>query len=370
MMDKLGLNNDVLVGERRFHVQTSFSESAGTATTNVFDDGQVVMSKSIEVGSQVDARARSARLKDLHQELITEIEILYYIYEKVKTVRHAPSANKLGLLFLQHNLLREAIEQFEFAHKIDPDLHEVLPNLGRAYVCTGAYDAAIDILNKGAEEAPHYADIQNYLGIAHIYKSDYSEAIRHLEKAVELNQNYVGAFYHLGVAYAGASLQSDTPEIMRSKAHDYFLRAAERQSTCEIPSFHKVKSLVEAGEFQEAIATFQSRQAREVLSHFFNIEHEFYLKFMYGGKGKDERFISQYVDKVEELIGENPTYADMHNSLGIAHLIQCRNLFLKALDEFRTALRINPTYRKAQKNLKLAENDGKGFLILLRAILK
>ena len=67
---------------------------------------------------------------------------------------------------------------------------------------------------------------------------------------------------------------------------------------------------------------------------------------------------------------ENPDYADVRNNLGIAHLIQCRNLFLKALDEFRGALKINPDFKKAEKNLKLAENDGKGFLILLRAILK
>jgi hypothetical protein len=56
--------------------------------------------------------------------------------------------------------------------------------------------------------------------------------------------------------------------------------------------------------------------------------------------------------------------------LGIAHLIQCRNLFLRALEEFRVSLRINPGYKRAEKNLKLSENDGKGFLILLRAILK
>ena len=58
------------------------------------------------------------------------------------------------------------------------------------------------------------------------------------------------------------------------------------------------------------------------------------------------------------------------NNLGVIHLIQCRNLFLQALGEFRKALEINPDFEKAQKNKVLVENDGKEFLILLRAILK
>ena len=91
---------------------------------------------------------------------------------------------------------------------------------------------------------------------------------------------------------------------------------------------------------------------------------------MYGGKGKDDSFIADYVQTLQETIEKYPHYADLRNNLGIANLIQCRNLFLNALAEFRTALKINPNYKRAEKNLKLAENDGKGFLILLRALLK
>ena len=44
--------------------------------------------------------------------------------------------------------------------------------------------------------------------------------------------------------------------------------------------------------------------------------------------------------------------------------------FLQALSEFNKALEINPAFEKALKNKKLVENDGKEFLMLLRAILK
>jgi hypothetical protein len=51
-------------------------------------------------------------------------------------------------------------------------------------------------------------------------------------------------------------------------------------------------------------------------------------------------------------------------------LIQSRELFNTALRHFRQACDIHPGYERAKTNLKLAENDGKGFLILLRAMLK
>ena len=91
---------------------------------------------------------------------------------------------------------------------------------------------------------------------------------------------------------------------------------------------------------------------------------------MYGGKGLDNETIHRYEDRLKLALEENEYYADIWNNLGVIHLIQCRNLFLQALNDFRKALEINPDFEKAKKNQKLVENDGKEFLILLRAILK
>ncbi len=370
-MENIGLNNDVSVGGRKFHVQTSYSPSGKSVVANVFHDGVVIDSKEIGMDAEVeDAEAREF-VKEVHQELITEMEILYYIYEKVKAVRHAPSANKLGQLFLQKSLYEEAIEQFNLALEIEPGFSEALANLGKALLMTDAYDEAVETLNKGAGLAPDYADIQNYLGIAQLYKEQYSAAVAHLEKAIVLNPNYIGAHYHLGIALLANSLTgSEQDDSARDRALEHLRQASERMVNRKIDNFERVMKKVDDGELESAIDEFLLSKPREVLAHFVNVENEFYLKFMYGGKGKDDSFISDYVGKLRDILDEHPDYADVRNNLGIANLIQCRNLFLKALDEFRAALKINPDFKKAAKNLKLAENDGKGFLILLRAILK
>lgn len=374
-MENLGLNNDVSVGGRKFHVQTNYSSSDKAVISNVFLDGVIVDSRDIDVHNGISETDRETLIKETHQESITDMEILYYIDEKVKAVRHAASANKLGQLFMQKNLFREAIAQFKLAMEIDPALSDVHASLGKALLMCDSFDDAISTLEKGAEQAPHYADIQNYLGIAYLYKEDFASAISHLKEAIKLNSNYIGAHYHLGIALLAKWLGESTSleggsEETRQKALGYLKKAADRMVNRQIANFEKVMAKVNSQAYDEAINEFLLSKPREVLTHFLDVENEFYLKFMYGGKGKDDSFIADYVDQLKDIIARHPDYADVRNNMGVANLIQCRNLFLKALDEFRAAIKINPSFKRAEKNLKLAENDGKGFLILLRAILK
>ncbi len=374
-MENLSLNNDVLVGGRKFHIQTNFSDENQVISSKVFNEGRVIDSKEVLVNGNASQNDIKNRMNEVHQDLITEMEILYYIYEKVKTVKHAPSSNKLGLLFLKKNLIKEAIEQFRIALDIEPNFAEAFANLGRALIIADSYDEAIEVLKKGAEKASHFADMQNYLGVAYLRQEKFPQAIGHLEEALNLNPDYFGAHYHLGMAHLGQAILSNGGTTAASDdVHEMALKhlnlAAERLTDRQPPNFQRVLELVSQRAYKEAWEVFCDSSPQDTLTNIMNIENEFYLKFMYGGKGKDDAFIGEYVQKLENLIEEHPDYADLKNNLGIANLIQCRNLFLKSLDEFRAALKINPNFKRAEKNLKLAENDGKGFLILLRAILK
>jgi len=371
-MDNQGLNNDVLVGGRKFHVQTEYMSQTNRISGKVFNDGEVIDALDVDVDASVSAEEARQRVEEVHQRLITEMEVLYYIYEKVKTVMHAPSANKLGLLFLQRKLVKEAIEQFELALRIDANYADALTNLGKAHLIREAYDDAVEVLARGVQTAPEYADLRNYLGIAYLYREEYDKAIEQLEAAIRLNPNYIGAQYHLGIAMLARI--ADNPDNGFGNGLDEALaalnQAKEKAVNRDIPKFNEVIKLVDEQAYTAAVDEFLLTKPRDTIRHFSDIETEFYLKFMYGGKGKDDVFISEYVDRLREILEEHPDYADVRNNLGVANLIQCRNLFLKSLEEFRAALKINPNYKKAEKNLKLAENDGKGFLILLRAILR
>ncbi|MFQ5771631.1 MAG: tetratricopeptide repeat protein, partial [bacterium] len=322
-MNKLGLNNDISVGDRKFHVQTDYSDLKKVIKTCVFNEGQVIDSKEVSTEDGLSLEEIKNRMNEIHQELITEMEVLYYIYEKVKTVKHAHSANKLGLLFLKKNLLKEAIEQFNLALEIDPNLTEVYVNLGRALIIADSCVEAIEVLEKGSNQAPNFADIQNYLGIAYLYQEKFENAIKYFQQAIKLNPNYIGAFYHLGMAQLAHSLicnngHDQSHNDIQNKALEHLHLASERMVERQIPNFEKVMNLVTQKSYKEAVDEFLLTKPREALTHVLNIENEFYLKFMYGGKGKDDTFIAEYVQKLRELVDEHPDYADIRNNLGIA----------------------------------------------------
>jgi tetratricopeptide (TPR) repeat protein len=370
-MQQLGFNNDVLVGGRRFHVQTTFSANNEMIISHIFDNGRVVERREVGVSPEVMNTALPKKLKAVHQEMIAEIELLYYIAEKVRQVRHPLSCLKLGLVLMSKNLLDDALAFFQLAVELDPDTPEVYSNLGNANLRRGDFANAESILRKGVQLAPRFADLHHYLGIACLEQRKFSQALEALQTALEINPNFTQAHFHTALALLSSLAEGGVAAMNAGKqAQEHLTRASEGFPAYRTPRLERALQLIDEGAYLPAAQELQSLRQEINAETDLTFEHEFYLKFMYGGKGKDDEFIQEYTNRLRSAIHDYPDYADLHNSLGIAHLIQCRNLFLRALEEFRVSLRINPGYKRAEKNLKLSENDGKGFLILLRAILK
>ncbi|MDZ7264707.1 MAG: tetratricopeptide repeat protein [candidate division KSB1 bacterium] len=376
MMETIGLNSEVVAGGKKFHVQTQFLESNEKIISNIFDDGKVIVTKDIAIGSRLSVRELKEQTERLHQAMISDLELLYFIAEKVRTVRHALSNNKLGLAFLKRNLFDEAMAEFERAVEIDPELTEAYLNWGRAYLQQNKFAEAIAIFSRALQKNPEYADLHNYLGYAHFRNQQLPEAAGDIKFALEKNPKYVEAVFNFCLVLLQSVLDG-LEEFDHSTVVERLDRVKEfLTSIVDQRDYYKTDYLEQAIEklnddnIAEAMKSLEMADADRPVRAELDLESEFYLKFMFGGKGKDDEFIREYTQKLKQAVASRPDYADLRNNLGIAYLIQCRNLFLNALEEFREAIRINPDFKKAEKNLKLAENDGKGFLILLRAILK
>jgi len=185
------------------------------------------------------------------------------------------------------------------------------------------------------------------------------------------------ARYNLALVYL-ESIQADKsdsllpPPSIRLERAQYQLK---RLLDLDIEDFNSIypqaEDLLKNSEVQQLIQLLLEHRDKVFPTEVLGlIGMDFYLKFMYGGKGLNREIIGKFERKLTNAIDTHPKYADLWNNLGVVHLIQCRNLFLKALGEFDRALEINPSFDKALKNKKLVENDGKEFLILLRAILR
>ena len=375
-MENIGFNNDVKVAGKVFHVQTEYMEPIGKVVSSVFEDGKLVMKKHVSMPAENGGTHIRSKTNELHLEMMEEIELMYYISDKVRTIRHAPSNYKLGVLFYNRNLYEEAIDEFKSAIAIEPDFAEAYLALGKSYLKANMLQQAKETLIEGLSKNDNFADMHFYLGYCCFLLNQPFDSIEALTKALEINPAYAAAQFWLSYVYLKTIVDDVHVDSFPSKIERLTAAKENLQKLLEIKSKFQTRHIktalekIEENDLPGVLSALDKAAQNFDAPADTEIENEFYLKFMFGGKGKDDEFILEYTHHLQQLIDQHQDYPDLHNQLGIAYLIQCRNLFLNALEEFRQAISLNPNFARAKKNLKLAENDGKGFLILLRAILK
>jgi tetratricopeptide (TPR) repeat protein len=204
-----------------------------------------------------------------------------------------------------------------------------------------------------------------------LFKSgNYSEALSEFKRALEIHAGYAEAYFNYALCLlTQAAADNALTEAVKGDLLQHLNRAVElnayyNNEYLKVAQANLAKN--QLAECRQALVEAKTSVSSQTGNVVF---HEFYLRLKYGDEGVDRKATERYVTRLEEMLDKNPQYVDVHNDLGVAYLIQCRFLFNRAINEFKRALALNPNYSKAQKNLKLAENEGKGFLILLRAIL-
>ncbi len=382
-MSDIGYNDNVIVGERTFHIQTATNKSKGVVRCEVFEKGRLITTRELKYERRKKKQPEASEdhihsfVKDVHLSTVDELKFLFKVAQRINKAPSTSSLIKLGLLFLKHNLITDAIATFKKVLRIEPTSNRAMILLASTYIKLNRNDAAIELLDRVVKSGYSYADVYNKLGLAYLNKRNFSKALNFFQEALRINPSYSEAQYNAAVAYLQSLLKEQNssflppPSIRVERAKQLLQKVAMQNKSFRTMLEKQMEQLLERKEFQQAVQLLHNQ--RETLFPMDTtglISTSFYLKFMYDGVRLTEKEIKQYEQELKEAIAQKPDYADLWNSLGIVHLIQCRNLFLQALNEFDHALEINPAYEKARKNKKLVENDGKEFLILLRAILK
>ncbi|MBN2030456.1 tetratricopeptide repeat protein [bacterium] len=375
-MTGINFSDDIHARGRKLHLQTNTLEADQKIISTLYDGGRVLCQDSGYYSSRHSTEQLKKEIEVYHSKKIEEIELLYLISAKVKTVRHPLSLNMLGLQFLKWNLLDEAISELELVIQYQPQYGEAYLSLGEAYYRRGGLSEAEQYLEKGVQVAPRYADLWQKLGRICLAQEQYKKSIEAFQSALKINPTYDEAHFMMAVclteALAKGIQEKGFPqgEICQKQIKEHLSRAAASSSRFTVPAFEQAMRMFHRSEVKGTLELL--RKVDEDLTPIIdlNFHHAFYLKYMFGDEGRDAKSIQDYVQQLEALIKKHPTFPDLHNMLGVAYLIQCRGLFNKALHEINRACEINPEYERAKRNLKLAKNEGKGFLILLRSLLK
>ncbi|MCR4440194.1 MAG: tetratricopeptide repeat protein [bacterium] len=368
-MASVGLNSDLVIGGRRFHVQTSLCDETGELSATVFEEGRLVERVTRRLAQAASAEEAQQEVASLHREASEGVRLLFDLCDKLRELKHAPSHNRLGLLLLGRGFFDEAQAQFRLAIELDEKVPEYHKNLGDVYMAQKQYEQAVACYQRGLEGGEDYADLHRALGRAYWAMGSGDKALVHLRQAVALNPRYGAALLDIATVLL--------ERLMRQKAEPAVAHVAEVAELTRKALRHRAgdsERLAEAlhalhhGRLQLAWELMRLASAGDAQSSE-QVEHELLLRLVLGGSN-DGAAVERLVGELERLTAQHAKYADLHNSLGVAYLIQGRNCLLRAAEEFKEALRINPRFRTAKRNLRLVENDGRGFLILLRTLLK
>jgi len=375
-MARINYSDNIDARGRKLYLQTNNLEEERKIVSTLFDGGRVLAKEESFYESELSVEELGKRAEKYHSERVADIGRLYAISARVKTVRHPLSLNKLGRQFLKWNLLDEAISEFELAIQYDSRYGEVYTNLGEAYLRRGGVEEAVEILEKGIHVVLSYADVWQKLGTAYLRNNQHQKAITAFRRALEINPSYDEPHFSIALCLIDVLVngiqKKDFPDDtrIRKQVQEHLSRAVALSSRFRTSEFEEAMREFRRGRISEAQELLQriGRELPKVVD--LDFDDAFYLNYLYGERGRSGKAVQEYVDRLEALIKEYPKFPDLHNKLGIGYLVQCRHLFNRALHQFQSACEINPEYERAKRNLKLAKNDGKGLILLLRAMLK
>jgi tetratricopeptide (TPR) repeat protein len=153
--------------------------------------------------------ANAARNSDIFQ-------IALRIGEKM--VEADPGVGALNDLGLTHQCMGEydkAIECFDRALQIEPDMPEALSQKALCLMIKNRLDEASVLYSKVVQLKPDFPQGWYNLGIISIRKNNYDEAITLLDKAIGLNDEYYMAWFAKCQALRGLNRMEDAAECLK-----------------------------------------------------------------------------------------------------------------------------------------------------------
>ncbi len=372
-MANFGFSSSIKAKGKEYLLQTSNNAFQNRIICSLFEGGNLIKSYEISYDPQISDESLLALVKSLHEEKKEETESLLKLSESLAGSNQAEAKNRVGLAFLEKGMYEEAIAEFQEAIRANPSISKIYNNLGKAQLALERTAEAILSFQRALSIDPDYADYYNNLGAAYLKAQKCKLAADSFQKAVGINPYYAEAYYNLslalilnGIVKEDYSLATD----LKRKALEAMEKAATLNPGYRNEGFERGKAHLLNDQLEEAWKEFNQARDEEGISQAESLSLDFYLRFLHREDEIDDTTMRQYIQSLEDFAKKNPHFADIHNDLGIAYTVLCKYINERAIHHFRQALRINPDYEKAKRNLKLAENDSKGFHLLLKVFMK
>lgn len=364
--------SEILSSGTKYYVQSSLIPSQRVIVTSLFHEGNLLTRQNSPYDGTLAGEPLRATVRRLHDEYRARLMSLLELRERLKKDVDARAHLRLGEALYKQRLFREAMAEVIRSIKLGLEDAGAYSILGNCLLALGDSEKAMRAFQKGLELAPGYADLHNDLGVAHLKLERCRDAAHSFERALESNRYYQAALLNLAIALA----------LNITLKQDYDLSRDLRPRLRRLLELNlQLRPQIDGEDFRAAMTALDAERYDLVYEKLTAIKRdldttapndlslELYLILKFRGDELAEEDIDALIERLSLAIESNPGYADIQNDLGVLYAAKCKIFIDKAHDAFKQSLQTNPSFRKAEKNLKLAGNDRQGIHFLLKALL-
>jgi Tfp pilus assembly protein PilF len=371
-MDSYDVRSEILGRGCKYHLQTNLVPSQQAIVTSLFHEGTLLSTRLDPYEPTLALDGARHRARELHEERKASIQSLLAIQKKLMDKDDGKAHLKLGEAFYHQSLFRESMSEVVRAVKLGEENARAFSILGNALTALGDHEKAVKSFQKGLDLSPNYPDLHNDLGRTYLQLKRCRDATQSFERAIELNKYYDDAFLNLATALCLNVVQKQDYELSRGlseRLREILAKALQLRPSLDSPEFREAREAADNRDYDVAYDKLSAIQVARSRAPGVYSSIDLYLILRFNMESITEAEIDRFIERTRRAIDASPDYADLQNDLGVLYTAKCKLYIDKAKDSFRSAVTLNKTFKKAEKNLKLTENDGQGIHLLLRALL-
>jgi protein O-mannosyl-transferase len=241
----------------------------------------------------------------------------------------------LGQAYQDAQRLPEAIQEYERALAIKPDIYAAYSNMAAIYLDQKQLDKGEEMLLKVTSLAPDFTEGFINLGVLYIRKQEPDKALTAINRALEINPGSFAAHFNKGEAL---TQKGDFKTAVESYKQAVHLRP-------DLDAFRLTLGVAysRAGDRAEAERTFNELTASSAAAEAYRD-----LGVLYTDAGQPDQAM-QYFRQAAKL---RTVFPEAHHDLGVAYLR--KQMPDQAIEQFRLTLQQQPDHGPAVLNLAMA----------------